>query len=52
LGDGRLDQVCVGESRSGPLALETVAAYVRERFARGPDIGPCRIYRALPDPAR
>jgi hypothetical protein len=52
LGDGRLDQVCVGESRSGPLALETVAAYVRERFARGPEIGPCRIYRALPDPAR
>jgi hypothetical protein len=52
LADGRIDQVCLGESRSGPLALESVAAFVRERFAPGPDAGPCRLYRGTPDPVR
>ena len=46
LADGRIDQVCLDESPPGPLALETVATFVRGRFSPGPDVGPCRIYRA------
>jgi hypothetical protein len=46
LADGRIDQVCLDESPPGPLALESVASFVRSRFTGGPDVGPCRLYRS------
>jgi hypothetical protein len=46
LSNGELRQVCVPNAPPTRLTLAEVESFVRTRFIRGLDIGPCTMYRA------
>jgi hypothetical protein len=51
LAKGGIRQVCVPNEPPARLALAEVEAWVRSRFERGLDVGPCTLYRAPGSPA-
>jgi len=48
LADRRLTRLCLGERSGARFSLDRLIAFVHNRLAPGPWLGPCRLYRVRP----